>query len=265
MRRKKILPIVIVLALISIALILLSGAGRTYFVEGPLSWVFSPIQRGVSAVFNINIKDSKVEVLERENSELRGKLKDQALLESENKALRDQFEIEYPRSGDLLPAKVIGRPGFIPGVSRPEHFILNVGKTDGVVEGKAVIFGTSLVGRVSRVFSHTSKVEIITNSSSTFTAKSVSYFDSREAIGIVKGSGNEEIVLGNVLLSSVLRKEDVVLTKGDVDETGSGFPPNLIVGKIISVEKKPSDLFQRALIESPIDFSSIDKVFVVIR
>ena len=40
--------------------------------------------------------------------------------------------------------------------------------------------------------------------------------------------------------------------------------PNL-VGKIISVEKNPSDLFQRGQVKSPVDFASVDNVFVSIR
>lgn len=266
MHRKKILPVVALFAFLSVILILLSGAGKLKFLEGTFSWLFSPAQKVASSIFHIGPSSkSEVEELRRENSELLDRLKDQALLESENKALRDQFEIEYPRSTDLLPAKVIGRPGFVPGVSNPEYFILDVGTKDGVKMGAAVIFGTNLVGRIANTNFRTSKAELITNSSSSFTAKAVSYADSREAIGIVKGSGSEEIVLGNVLLSSVIRKDDLVLTKGDIDEKGAGFPPNLIVGKIISVEKKPSDLFQRGQVRSPVDFSSMDEVFVSIR
>ena len=36
-------------------------------------------------------------------------------------------------------------------------------------------------------------------------------------------------------------------------------------GKIISVEKNPSDLFQRGQVKSPVDFASVDNVFVSIR
>ncbi|HBB76462.1 MAG: hypothetical protein A2186_04510 [Candidatus Levybacteria bacterium RIFOXYA1_FULL_41_10] len=266
MHRKKILPVVAFFALLSVILILLSGAGRVKFIEGSLSFVFSPVQKVASSIFHIDpTSGSEIEKLRRENNKLLGRLKDQALLESENKALRDQFEIEYPSSSDLIPARVIGSPGLVPGVSKPEYFILDVGTKDGVRIGAAVIFGTNLVGKIANTNSWTSKVELITNSSSSFTAKAVSYSDLREAMGIIKGSGSDEMVFGNVLLSSVIKKDDLVLTKGDVDEKGAGFPPNLIVGKIISVEKNPSDLFQRGQVKSPVDFASVDNVFVSIR
>ena len=39
--------------------------------------------------------------------------------------------------------------------------------------------------------------------------------------------------------------------------------PGLIVGKIASVSKNPSDLFQKAEIQSNIDFTKIETVFIV--
>jgi cell shape-determining protein MreC len=57
----------------------------------------------------------------------------------------------------------------------------------------------------------------------------------------------------------------LVLTNGDVGLNGSGFPPDLIVGKITSIEKKPSALFQKAEVESFLDFSKITAVFVIIK
>jgi rod shape-determining protein MreC len=67
----------------------------------------------------------------------------------------------------------------------------------------------------------------------------------------------------NVVLSEKLEKDDLVRTKGDVDERGQGFPPDLIVGKIISVNKQPSALFQSAEVKSLVDFSRLSTVFVI--
>jgi cell shape-determining protein MreC len=55
------------------------------------------------------------------------------------------------------------------------------------------------------------------------------------------------------------------LTNGDITLSGSGFPPDLVVGKITSVEKKPSSLFQKAEVESFINFSKITAVFVIVK
>ena len=121
-----------------------------------------------------------------------------------------------------------------------------------------------MVGRIALVRGGVSKAQLITDRSSLFTARSVSYSDGRESSGVARGEG-VFLSYGNVLLSEVLKPGDVILTKGDISEEGTGFPPNLIVGKIVSIDKKPSDLFQKAKVESPIDFSDLDQVFIIIN
>jgi len=71
--------------------------------------------------------------------------------------------------------------------------------------------------------------------------------------------------LDNVVLSDSIAVGDYVVTKGDLTIDNSGYPPSLIVGKIISVEKKSSDLFQRGKVKSLVDFSRLSTVFVVLQ
>ena len=71
------------------------------------------------------------------------------------------------------------------------------------------------------------------------------------------------MVLDNVVLSDTIENTDLVETKGDVDANGNGYPPHLIVGKILSVNKKTSALFQSALVGSLVDVSKLDVVFVM--
>jgi rod shape-determining protein MreC len=101
----------------------------------------------------------------------------------------------------------------------------------------------------------------LTNSTSLFTAKTLN----TQAQGVVKGQGGGGVVLDNVVLSESLKKDDLVLTNGDINTQNSGFPPDLTVGKIISVSKNPSDLFQKADIQPLIDLESLEKVFVVVN
>ena len=71
------------------------------------------------------------------------------------------------------------------------------------------------------------------------------------------------MILDNVLLTENLKNGDLVLTKGDVNLNGEGFLPGLIVGKIISVEKSPSALFQKAQVEGLVDVTKLSTVFVI--
>jgi len=91
--------------------------------------------------------------------------------------------------------------------------------------------------------SNLSSVTLLTNSSFLFTAKTL-----QTKRWSVKGKARE-VILDNVVLSDSLKKDDLVLTKGDVNAQNVGFPPDLTVGKIASVSKNPSDLFQKAEIQ----------------
>lgn len=224
--------------------------------------IFSPIQ---SLTYNISnstfgiFSNSTVKKLQDENLNLSKKFVDQKKIEADNKALRDQFAISYPKSTDLIRANVIGSPAFIPGISLPENFILNKGEKDGVRIGLAVVYKDNLVGRVTQVSSNLSKVSLITNSDFSITAQTIE----SEAAGVAKGQGGGDIILDNVLLSQTIKKDDFVITKGDADEKGNGLPKGLIIGKIASINKNPSDLFQIAKVKSLLDFTKLTTVYIV--
>lgn len=228
--------------------------GTKSFVSG----IFSPIQSLVFQISNLNLEDKRIKELEKENRELRLRIVDQSRLEKESKALRDQFETSYPKSLDLIPANIIGAPNYIPGISIPQSFILDKGEKDGIREGSAVVFESNLVGRVVKVFSNNSSVLLVTSLSFSFTAQS-----ENGAAGVVRGGGDKKLLFDNVLLSESLKKDQLILTGANVENENLGFPSNIIVGKIISIEKKPSALFQRAVLESFLDFTKLTKVFIL--
>lgn len=252
----------IILLIISLLIFGLSTLGFFKPVEPIFRTILSPVQATVYGGFSFItgiFSNSKLKDLQNENRNLTKKLIEQDKLIEDNKALRDQFETENPKSNILLPAQVVGAPGFIPGVSLPENYTLDKGESDGVKEGDAVIFEDNLVGVVSKTTRFLSSVELITNSSFTLTAKTLE----TNALGVVKGQGGGELILDNVVLSDTLKKGDIVLSKGDVEVGISGTIPNLIVGKITAVNKNPSDLFQKAKIKSNVDFSKVNKVFII--
>ncbi len=205
-------------------------------------------------------EDSEVKRLKEENANLLEKIVDQKKLTDEIAALRDQFAIQYPKSNNLLYAKVVAATSFIPSVSHPENLILDKGEKDGVRVNQAVVLKNNLIGKIEDVTDNLSKVVLLSDNSLSFTAKTES-----GGIGIIKGEGNGEITLENVLVADNLRKDEFVYTKGDLDENGFGIAPDLIVGKIVSVEKDPSALFQKAKIQNSIDFKNLLNVFVIIN
>ncbi len=257
--RNSFVPFFLVFFTISLVLIFI---GRFGVLDGFASLInrgAAPIKSSAINIFGYQNKNIKE--LNSENAKLKKELSDRQNLILENKALKDQFAKSGSESLELLPAKVVGFPGFIPGKSLPEYLILDKGLNSGVKKGSTIIIENYLVGKVIDAKPDFSKVELLNNKNSSFTAK-VASLDGAEATGVIKGQ-NDEMNFENVLLTLTIRKDDQVLTKGDRDENGVGYPPDLIVGKIITVEKKSSDLFQKAKVKSFVDFTNLKTVFIL--
>ena len=261
-KRSSITYFFVILIVASLILFILSKTGILNPITSPLRALFSPIESTLhGGMLQITGWDesSKIKLLKQENQSLVGRLIDQQKIVADNKALSDQFQAQNSRSSSLIPANIIGSPGFLPGISVPEVLTLDKGNKDGIKEGDAVVYKNNLIGKISNVSDFSSSVVLITNSSSLFTVKTLN----TQGLGVIKGQGGGEMILDNVLLSDILEKGDFVLTKGDINASGQGFLPNLVVGEITSVSKNPSDLFQKAAIQSLVDFTKLDKVFVI--
>lgn len=259
-KKENFLPFFITFFILSLLLILLGTTG----IFGDIQSIFNKAMgpgKSVTYIFTLkSLQNKAIESLTTENMTLRNQMKDEKNLVTENVALKSQFSASQDTSPNLLPAKVIGSPGFIPGVTLPEYLIINKGEKAGVKTGSPVLSNNFLVGKIIKTYPDFSKIELITNKNSSFTAKVVGDTDSN---GILKGVGGGEMVFDNVLLTTTLKKGEDVLTKGDKDENGHGYPPDINIGKIYSIDKNQSDLFQKASIKSPVDFKNLNIVFVI--
>lgn len=229
---------------------------QTMFGQGTNSLfeqLTTPLQRFTFQTFHIKEDPTSETELQKENKKLLLALAKQKEIERENKALRDQFETTNPTPKNLLPAQVIGM--------KEEEIVIDKGSAEKVQVGEIVVFKDNLVGKVVTVSAHRAVVELVTHKSISFTAETVN----TSALGVIKGKGGNEIFLENVVLSDKLEKNDIVKTKGDLDQKGEGYPPGLVIGRIISVNKKASALFQTGEVQSFIDFSRLQIVFLIIK
>lgn len=203
-------------------------------------------------------QNSSEQKLKEENLNLSEKLVDQAKILADNRALRDQFQTQSIQTQALIEAKVVGSPSFIPGITLPEYLVLDKGLAQGIEKGQAVVYKDNLVGFITNASQNFSKVELLSNSNFSETVRTIS----TNSLGVAKGQGGGGIILDNVLLSQTLQKGELVVTKGDKNENGIGVLPDLVIGKISSVNKNPSSLFQLAKIEPLLDFSKLSIVFI---
>lgn len=270
MKRKNIFPAFLTFLILSILFLSISNSSPVKKTGGLFEIVFSGFGRTMIGITGIFHKESTSlsQKLEKENKVLVGKFVNFKKLEEDNRALRDQFQTTNSdillSSQDLLVASVVGAPSFIPQITKPENFILDKGRRDNVKVGQGVIYQNNVVGKVVKVSENRSVVNLATSVDFSISAKTFPMTSGKVSFGVIKGIGEGEMTLDNVLLSEELSKEDIVVTFGDLDSDGIGFPPNLIIGKITSIQKKPSALFQTANVKSLLDFSYLPIVFIII-
>ena len=251
MQRKNYLAIFLFLLALSVVLL---GLWKLNFLGVPssiVSGIFSPGREVVLAQVQGKTDWNQFVDLSKNAEHQR--------LTAENSALRDQFEESYPAPINLVPAKIIGFPGVVPSVNPPSFIILNKGSGDGVKKGHAVVFLNNLIGKITDVNSNSSKAILVTNTGFSSTGK----LESGNP-GVARGAV-DSLELNNILLSEEVKKNSLVLSKGEEGQDGTGIPPDLVIGKVASVEKKSSDLFQRVKVQTLVDISKLTTVFVIVK
>jgi rod shape-determining protein MreC len=76
---------------------------------------------------------------------------------------------------------------------------------------------------------------------------------------MLEGSVTGELSLNMISQDAVIQTGDVVLTSG----LGGTYPPNLLVGQVVSIRKLQSELFQQAAIQPNVDFTRLQFVLVI--
>lgn len=255
MKRHNISTLGVVVICLIVLVIAVNVFKLDFFLRAGFEKLFLPI----ATKFRLLSVSSEVTRLQEENRKLLKRVATFEEMKRENNALRDQFQTTFPKSTNLLPAKIVGSIGFIPGVSLPEYFILDKGEKDGVKKGQAVLITDVVVGLVEKTSSQLSFVWPIYHRELQLQGKT-----EKGVNGIIKGEGSI-VVLENVLIADTLSKGDIVVTVGEVKGEGNDILPNLVIGRIESIDKKPSSLFQTANIKSPVDFSKLETVFILIH
>lgn len=258
--RRFILPVFIICLIVAVVVFLLRNS-LGIFAGETAQIIFSPVQRIIVQVSTNS--GSSIEKLKQENLSLKTQVAKLQQIMSDNQALRDQFQTTQDNpslaSSNLLPSRIVGMPGLLPGVNAPEEIIVDKGKKDGVSVGAEVIYKDNLLGQVSFANDHFSKIMLVTNPKTSFTAKTLE----TQAPGILRGQGNGQIIFGNVLLSDSLKTGDTVVSGPNANENSSGIFPGLVIGKISSIEKTPSNLFQTADIQTLVNISKLSLVFIL--
>jgi rod shape-determining protein MreC len=188
----------------------------------------------------------RINTLERENEELRE-------IEGEYQLLLDLFNRarqapEYQR----LTATVIGQDSS----QAVQSIIIDKGSADGVRVGMPVESSRGLVGQIFRTTPNSSQIVLISDSSSAIPAR----LGTSRATGILSGGGlGGSLTIDWIDLKHQLEVGEVVLTSG----LGGRFPQDLVIGRVIDVDRREAELFQSAVVQPAVDFDALELLFVI--
>lgn len=248
----------LIITLVILLLTSVLSQGKTGFISGGLNLVplgVSSLTASAKSTAD-SAETDEVEILKKENAELRQSLVDYLELKEENSKLREYFKISRKnRDYKLVPAEIIARD--------PDDdfgaFTIGAGTSAGVKAGDAVITENGLIGLVTRAELATAYITTILSPN-----LSVGAVDKRSGYsGVVCGSaelsGKNQAALKLIDENNTIKKNDLITTLG----TGGVYPENLIIGNVVSVERDPFDSSPYAVVEPYDDIKSVESVAVI--
>jgi rod shape-determining protein MreC len=155
-------------------------------------------------------------------------------------------------------------------LSRPlsasdQSITIAAGSANQVAMGDVVITPAGLVGTISKVFAHTSRVMLLTDEQSAVTATDLSH---PTAIGVVEngGAGTGVLTMDQVSKRKHVGIGDTIITNGDL---GAGllpsmFPRGVLVGTVASAGISDINPYQSIQVQPFVDFSSLQAVIVLV-
>lgn len=170
----------------------------------------------------------------------------------ENEILRNQLSILPRDKFETEAASVIGRDIY----NDNEWILVNKGEKQGIKKGMPVIISDGvLVGRVEEVFSSSAKIIFISNPLMNTNVEAVE----TGAVGMAKGNYGLGLIMDLVLQTDTLKVGDKVITS----DISQNIPRGLLVGEIQEIFPAKNDLFQKAIIATPVDFLKLRFVFII--
>ena len=192
---------------------------------------FSTVTAPVTSAVNILRSARSYTRIYQQNQELRRELqqmkawKEAALQrEQENARLLDLNNVRL----DPKFTKITGVVLADSGSPFRQTVLLNVGRRDGIVDGWAAIDGIGLVGRIAGVGERTSRVILLTDTSSRIAVS----IESNGQRAMIVGDNTSRPPLEFLEAPETVRPGDRVVTSGD----GGVFPSGLLVGQVTQTQ-----------------------------
>lgn len=265
-RRRTLVGALVLIALAFITLDFRETGGPVGALQRGADAVFSPVQSGFASVvrpvgdffgsiLEIGTLRSRIEQLEADNEALREELLVQADLERRLSEAEALLDMSAERTVDLVGARVIAAP---PGTFE-RSILIDVGASEGVVDGMAVVNSRGVVGVVVEVTATRARVNLLSSTEGRITVRVAQSGDR----GLLTGRGSDLLELEMVDADPRFPTDEtpVVVTQ---TFQGSLIPGGLPVGV---VETPPDGDFQGERfyeVRPYVDFSALSTVAVVV-
>ena len=247
----------------------------TYYTDvlnGPLSgfanYIVIPFQDGVSKAGEWLIKReqlvSDIKELQKENEALRQEneelsVTNNALLQEKHELTElrnlyqlDQTYADFPKTGCRIIAKENG--------SWYHSFVIDKGSEDGLSVDMNVLADGGLVGRITYMGRHWSRVQAVIDDNSNVSATVLS---SQKNLIV---SGNLTLYEEGTISFSELADPDDLVKVGDSVVTSNisdKYLPGILIGYISEIQTDSNNLTKSGRITPAVDFSRLDTVLVI--
>jgi len=230
-----------------------------FTLSSPISKTFLQAGNNSSELFNsVTAFDSVKKEnnnLKEENEILLSKL---SLLQQslrDNQELKTALENTKNDNFNIVLIKITGLD------AQNDIVTINKGSDDGIFENMPLISGQKvLYGKVIKVYKNFSQVILISSKNSTVDAKIQNNDIQKPQIyGAIKGTGALSLYLDLVASDAEIKEGDTLVTSA-LEGT---FPPNLLIGKIISTDKNDAKPFQTAHLQPLFNIKNTDTLFII--
>jgi rod shape-determining protein MreC len=267
----KLLSTVIVLSIVFVVFIGLTASrrDRVSIFEGVVGNVLNPVQKYLyiggqrinnffGFIGNITTIKSENDTLKAKNEELENKLIDYESIKSENDQLKELLEFKDENKDGMytyVGASIIGKGSG----NWSDIFIIDKGSNQGVKKYYPVVAGKGLVGQVIEVGPNWSKV--------------LSIVDEKSRVsGVISKTGDQGMIQGISGLSSekncrmLYLPADADVQKGDwvvTSDLSKFYPGKVKIGTIEEIIDDNTEFVKSAIIKPSVDFTRLEKVFVI--
>lgn len=263
---RRVLTLVLIFVILASSLIVLDRGSYLRSVRTGLDELVSPMSSALYSWINRSGTPSDLEAeLAAVRQERDALVAQNSQLTAENESLQQQIREEAAESRypgvNLMKAHVIRRDP----TGNQMALIIDLGSSDGVREGMAVVNPDILVGQVVEVTETTSKVLLIVDASEQIGAM---LLDSR-ADGIIYGQWQVggHLVMRHVRSNVTPTEGEWVVTSGLSQTQTRQVPPNIPIGIVIGdpIHDEQTDTLEFQVQPGIGDFNSLTVVYVAVN